>query len=328
MKKKLLFAYLAAVVTLSSCSNDATISVNQNLTKIDFDAYTNSSTKATIVSMNNFNDFVVYGYVTPKSYVGKTDLGSPYMDALVVSREDSNVPWIYEGEYYWPQDDSKIQLFGISPKNDLVSEYITSKDSYPSFKYIIGDVGKNQKDLIVSSLLDQVETETVKTLKLNFKHILSQINFSVKGEVAGLEYNVTKIELINIKNEGKFTFDTPLKIGNWSDVKGTATYVHNLENFVVDGVSLKPLEGEDRTMILMPQENTENAKIKVTYSIRDNGGKSLIFDGSKEVDLSSFVWAINTKTRYTLTLPVTADKIIFITTIDKWVDETVPIVIK
>ncbi|MBE9488613.1 MAG: fimbrillin family protein [Bacteroidetes bacterium] len=319
MKKTLLFASLLAIATFSSCSKNETLNVNKTQNEIGFNAYTNSPTKAEIISSTNFNEFNVYGYRTTDAYNGEGDL-IPYFKNLGITREDENRPWTHADKYYWPINDEKLQFFAISPLNELVTNYNISSESYPSFNYTIGTEGDNQKDLIVSNLLNQEKPNEGGEINLNFKHVLSQINFSLKGEVDNFEYKITKIELQYVKNSGKFTFDETS--GVWSDQAGTTTYTHNLTDFIIKGTTLTPLNDIDKTFILLPQTTTKNAKIKVTYSVIETATNTEIFNSSKEVNVSSTTWAKNSNIRYNLTLPVGGEEMTFTAEINDWNKET------
>ncbi|MBE9488015.1 MAG: fimbrillin family protein [Bacteroidetes bacterium] len=317
MNKHLLFNFLITILILSSCSKNETLNVNKTHNEISINAYLNSSTKANVINTVNFNNFVVYGYLTETTYSGTDLLGIPYIDALKVTREDNSQPWGHNNKYYWPIDNKKLQIFSISPKDDLISDYLTSETTYPTFKYSIGETSEIQKDLIASSLLNQVKPKNDGNLNLIFKHILSQINFSLKGEVKDLKYDVSKIELLNIKNKGTFKFDGTENIGSWSNINGETIYTHNLSDFIIEGTTTKALD-KDKAMILMPQENQKTAKIKITYSVINNIQNIKIFEGSKEVNLTSLDWSMNANTRYILTLPSGANKITYTTIINKW----------
>ncbi|MBE9487685.1 MAG: fimbrillin family protein, partial [Bacteroidetes bacterium] len=160
MKKNLFFAsFLMAMGIFTSCSKNETLSVNQVPNEISIRAYTSSPTKADIINTTNLKKFVVFGYQTETDYEGVGVLGTPYIDALAVTRKDDSENWSYDNNYYWPIDGKKIQTFAFSPKDELVSDYLTSETDYPSFKYIVGEAGSTQKDLVVSSLLNLVKPE-------------------------------------------------------------------------------------------------------------------------------------------------------------------------
>ncbi|MBE9488616.1 MAG: fimbrillin family protein [Bacteroidetes bacterium] len=317
MKKTLLFAIVVAMTTFSGCSKNEIVDTNRKTNEINFNAYTDSPTKAEIIDTKSFSDFNMYGYITTEEYLGTSDLGIEYINNLHLIKDDATKSWTHTDKYFWPINNEKLHFFAVSPANSLIYNYQTSVDSYPSFDYTIGNIGNTQKDFVVSSLLNQEQSINNGSANFNFKHSLSQICFSLKGEVNDFEYTVTSVKLINIKNKGTFTFNGTDKIGSWSNQSGSETYTHDLTDFVVDGTNPTPLAKEN-TMILMPQEDSENSKIEITYSVRQKLSGVEIFNGSKEVNLPSLNWAKNSNIRYILTLPVNGKKMTFSADVNIW----------
>ncbi|MBE9488615.1 MAG: fimbrillin family protein [Bacteroidetes bacterium] len=321
MKKTLLIAILMTMTTFLSCTKNEIVNINQT-DEIIFNAYTNSPTKAEIIDTKNFSEFNIYSYITADKYLGASDLGKAYINNSHYIKDDASKIWKHSDKYYWPINNEKIHFFAVSPLSNLISNYQTSINSYPSFDYTVEEKISTQKDLVISSLLNQTKYERDGNINLKFKHALSQINFSIKGEANNFKYKVTNIELLNIKNKGKFTFNSTEEFGTWNEQSGTAIYTLNLDNFIVDGIESKPLSKENETLILMPQKKTTNAKIKISYSIMQALTNTEIFKGDKEVDISSIIWDKNSNIRYTLTLPLDGNEITFDTEVSDWEDKT------
>ena len=66
-------------------------------------------------------------------------------------------------------------------------------------------------------------------VKLDFKHVLTQINFKLKGKDDGFTYKVTKITLSGINNTGNFTYVDPTEsvVGTWSNPSTSTSYQYN-----------------------------------------------------------------------------------------------------
>ncbi|MBE9488617.1 MAG: fimbrillin family protein [Bacteroidetes bacterium] len=318
MKKILHFAILMAMTTFLSCSKNEIVNINQKKSEINFNAYTKSSTITKNINTEKFSEFNVYGYTTTNNYLGNSSLEDMYIDNLHVIKDPTTNLWTNTNKYYWPTNNDKLHFFAISPLNTSVKNYQTSTDSYPSFDYTIEEKGDNQKDLIVSSLLNQTKPERDGNIYLEFKHALSQINFSLKGEENDFKYTITNIEIQNIKDKGKFTFNEEKETGTWRNQSGKTNYSHNLSDFVINGTTIKSVINNDKTFILMPQEDTRDAKIKVTYSVKEESTNNITFKGSKEVELSALTWVKNKKINYILTLPTNEKKITYQTEINNW----------
>lgn len=60
---------------------------------------------------------------------------------------------------------------------------------------------------------------------MEFKHILSQLQFKVKNENKNLTYTIAGIRIVNAANKGSFTFNTETRQGSWLDqTEGKVTY--------------------------------------------------------------------------------------------------------
>ncbi|MBE9487599.1 MAG: fimbrillin family protein [Bacteroidetes bacterium] len=315
MKKTLLFAIILATATFLSCSKDDS-SIDNYKKEIVFNAYTNSLSKAEVVTDPNFLEFNVYSYKTDGAY-SPSIASNIDMDNVEFSRENSKEDWKHEGNYFWPTESiEKLQFFAFSPVDNVSYSFL--ENSYPTFEYKINSNVSEQKDLVVSSLLDQEQSTNDGKIDLFFNHVLSQINFSLKGEKEGFDYTVTKIELKKIKNTGTFTFNATS--GEWIDGSGYDDYAFNLtSDNVVNGKTPISLSGVEKTMILMPQKTDKGAKIKITYSVKQISTGTELFNGFQEKYLSSIVWKKNTKTNYNITLPVgCSDDLTFEVKISPW----------
>ncbi len=180
---------------------------------------------------------------------------------------------------------------------------------------------------------------------LNFRHALSQIVFKAKNTSNNLYVVIDGVSVANVKNKGTFTFDTDTK-ENWQDhddsyvapaegnedkndenhnnnagswdantLEGSATYevTFSQKTIVNDAevVTLTDDEGDMLTdaLLLMPQSNTTEAKLKVRCSIYNMAGDSYVSGdvaifGEKGtaylvIDLKEFSWEPGNKYIYT-----------------------------
>ncbi|MBE9487940.1 MAG: fimbrillin family protein [Bacteroidetes bacterium] len=316
MKKTLLIASIVAMTSFSSCSKDEIVSVNQDSNKMEFNAYAGSATKAIVTVKENFQSFNLYGFQTTEEFSGNAPLTDAYINNELFTKENSSSPWEHEKEFFWSvEPNDRMQFFGVSEPITLVTT-----GNYPSFGYAIDVDLTKQEDFMVSVLLNQTKPANDAKVSLDFDHVLSQINFSLKGESTGFNYAVTKIELLDVNSQGIYTFNNDESLGAWSEQKEVLSYGFDLSNVVVDGTNVTEIN--DKIMMLLPQTLPADAKIKVTYSVKQEGRDSKIFDGSKEISLASREWENNTRTRYTLTLPTGAKEMTFDTNIGNWEYDT------
>ena len=319
MKKILLVAVAALAIT--SCSQNEEFENPNQKAEINFSTIVSKATRAselTTDSLKKSDGFQVYAYNTGQD-VMKADLslaGKEFMNGVLLKWNETDKNWGMNpaGPYYWPLDE-KIQFFAYSPVSGVTYTAPTGS-GYPSFNYTIGDVA-SQKDLVVAYANDQTKPNTPNTpVELTFKHILTQINFKLKGSDADYTYTVTEISLSDIQNKGTFTYDEPSKIGAWSSTSGTGTYVYAATYSDFTNTADLTIATGDNGLMLMPQALLETAKIKITYSTKKDNKK--YFDGTKEVSLKDIVWNAGDKILYTLSLPSGAEEVTFKSTVGSW----------
>ncbi|MBE9487941.1 MAG: fimbrillin family protein [Bacteroidetes bacterium] len=322
MKKTLLFATMLAMATFSSCMKDKEIvGVTHDTDAISFNAVMNLSTKANVTDEYfYFNSFGVFSYQTTENYSGETDLGIAKMNNIAVSKEAWS-EWSFEGSYFWPKITEKMHFFAVSPIQD-VAFVKTSAVKFPNFEYAVKNSVSEQEDLLASSSLNQTKKTNSGVVKLDFRHILSQINLSFKGDEEGFVYTVKKVEIKNIKSNGIYTFSDN-NSGSWSDSETSSKtdYEFLLDNFTVSNV-IKEINDKEKSLILMPQTTADDAKIVVTYSVIQSESNTEVFDGTKEIDISGKTWTKNSNVCYELTLPSCGKSIAFNVSISEWDSQT------
>lgn len=90
-------------------------------------------------------------------------------------------------------------------KGDLTNITYTAPtgNAYPKLNFTVEDDAFNQVDLIAA----KVEGITSPEIVIPFRHILSQINFGVKG-IDGHQIIVSNIRITNVENKGSFDYKT------------------------------------------------------------------------------------------------------------------------
>ena len=330
MKKLFLFAAIA-ILGLASCT-DEQIEGNKNdpSKKIQF---------KTIIGKNNFlkateltttglqtSGFTVTALNTELLDFGGTNPYTSYINQLPVTWNSTSSTWTYTGAYYWPEGGHKLSFFAYGGDAVTSSSWAATTPSFPSFSYTIKPDAGTQKDLVAAMQLNK--TDMTDALALDFKHILTQINFSIKGQVSALKYIVKKIEIIGAKNSGTYTYNAGT--GVWTAQAGTVNYTYfdgsTTPTTIASGTntftSFGTGEGTGTTaLMLMPQDNT-GVKIKVTYDIQNTGGSYVKQGKVAEYTFASGTWNLGTKIRYNITLPVATHIISLSATVSDWNAET------
>lgn len=321
MKKKKVLAGIAILVIVSSCTNHEIVQV-ENQACIDFKAYTWAPTKAPEMEGSTLLDFKVAAFKTGGAWSEKVD-PYLYMENTSVTRDDKDSEWHYAGNYYWPVSEDKLHFFAVSP-NSVNDIELNSGADYPSFSYIVEDEVALQEDVIVANKIDQTKASAGGQVILDFKHILTQVNFSFTGAETGYTYRVNSVKVENVYNEGTFTYNN-LTTGTWEVSTGTdVDYTYPLKSqsnpLVINGTEIVDAQATNGALMLMPQNSIPDhtLQVTITYTVTDNRGDILIFNGEKNAGLDGDQWAPGQKIRYTVKLPLGADKITFTTNVSPW----------
>lgn len=327
--KKILLA-VATVLAITSCSQNEEFENAAQKAEVNFTTVVSKAVRASelkTADLRTNGGFKVFAYNTEVAdmAVGSI-LNTTFMDDVTVEWKTSKWEMDSENPFYWPLTD-KIQFFSYSPITNV--NYIKPdglKTGYPSFTYSVADNVANQEDLVVAYAKNQTKPTVSSTpVNLNFKHILAQINFKLKGKDAGFTYNVKKITLSNINKTGTFTYGDPeVAIGTWPTSSESTSYEYSAVYTEFSNTSESIIATGDNGLMLIPQTLGETAKITIEYSTKNISTSKGTFDGTKEVSLKDIVWAVGDKILYTLSLPSGAESVTFTPEVDNWNAETKP----
>lgn len=293
--KKILLAVTAALAITSCSQNEELENVGQNA-EISFGTIVRNSTRANILTTDNMQTFTVSGYQTDAEMAEGTKLTTGFIDELKVEKKDAK--WVYEGDtFYWPYS-GKVQFFGTSPAQSLNINVA----GYPTFDYTIKDVSA-QEDLVAANLINKDKTSG--ELILPFQHLLTQVNFSIKGDTPGFTYTVTSIVLTDLQDKATFKFDGTNAVGAWQGATTSSAnikYEHTGSFTVIpetDKEVVTNLEAVGKALfMLMPQE-ASSVKLAITYTAVKGTQKG--FSGTKNVTLAG-TWTMGHSIRYILKL--------------------------
>lgn len=317
--KKILLAAVAALAIVG-CSQNEEIEKAGEKAEINFTTVVKGSTKALITTTENFSTFTVCGYKTSGDMSTETQLVAGFMD----NEEFTGGPdWTHSTTFYWPISGS-VQFFATSPQQSL-----TLPKGYPAFTYSINDDIKLQEDLVAASVTNKNKESG--DIVLPFKHLLTQVNFTIKGNTPDFTYKVSKIILKGVKKTGTFKFsDGTTSVGEWTLDAATADYTYTPDSPVTvvtatDGTGEKSFETSGNALfMLMPQDlSGGNIALDITYTAAPtNKVTEYTFNDTKTVTLKG-AWNQATNIRYTLELTSDATPIKFGTpSVGGWTDET------
>lgn len=336
--KKLFLLVAFAALGLASCT-DEQIEDQTQKDGIQFKTMVgmNSIFKSTELNNTAFTEFWVSAYRTASDLdYDSTRTLIPYIDNLrVVKINQVTNEWNYTGNYYWPLS-QKLNFFAHNAGASSVMP-TTQFTNFPSFVFTQDFTSATtQKDVVIARALNQTQMAT--PVALTFNHVLTQINFSLKGADDGPEYVIKKIEVLGIRETGTFRFrDTlyymwntagsPVKAYTYFDAganpgRSISTSLVSFGNG--SGVASAPLVGNEALMII-PQDG-ENLTIRVTYDVV-NQGVTLAADAVATTLLTGERLNVGKKVRYNLTIPtpsgVATNRITFTGTVSDWNTEVI-----
>ncbi len=249
--------------------------------------------------------------------------------------------WEPSSVYFWPKN-GKLTFSAFYPADAKVS--VDARQGITISQYTVADA-TDQVDLMFSNrafdktsstATDGTAGKVYDGVDLVFNHALAAADFQVKtaadyGENA---IKISKIEIIDAFKTGDFAegytegTKTENPTAKWSNQNTAATYTVldlNLTNGVVPTTTTAQT-GE--TCILLPQDFSDNVKVKVTYGIKYlNGGATnylvqtaeFPLKGTKDTnDATISGWEMGKWYHYTLTFSL--DTVYFAPSVTDWED--------
>lgn len=304
--KKILFAAMAALAITSCTQNeiDGIDNEKQDPRKEIKFGYT-AVTRATAITTPTLGNFTVNAYANEAGTYSPTGAITIIDNGYFIRSANE---WGSTNKYYWPTN-KKVHFFGYNAKSDSAT-FVKEDAGYPTLQYEVATDVNKQYDLLVAKLENQTYNPTSNKISLGFKHALTQVVFSLKGDDANVTYTVQSIAIKGIYKNGTYNYETEAwgnqttkETTGYTATPGTAITVNGTTeaNFSTDN---------NTTFILMPQTIPADAKITVTYSakITLNGTETEIHPASTPIDVDlTGTWAAGSKMAYTLIL--SGDKI-------------------
>ena len=316
--KKILFLAMAAAAMVSCSQNEEFENAGQQA-EVKFGTVVKAGTKAAITTNDNFSEFAVTAYRTTGTMAEVAQLSTVFMPNIAVKQNAGKTAWEYTGTYYWPLTD-KIQFFATAPAQTLAAGA-----KYPKFDYTIKEVA-TQEDLVAANLIDKVKNDG--EIIFPFQHLLTQVNFTIKGATPDFTYTVSKLVIKGAKDKGTFTFDGTANVGGWNDQVASEPapiYTHEASVSVAPTTALPDTEVKLETtgnalFMLMPQDLT-SVTLDITYTAAPTDSPSdYTYNNTKTVNLTG-TWGMAQNIRYTLALTTDASPVKFGTPeVGGWID--------
>lgn len=256
------FVAMASIVTFTSCSQDDDAPTS-GLTSKDIISYNVGignalSTRATAITPSNYNELMKNFVVT--AVTDTTNLSNNLFQNYYFGNFSSPSLFTNKGSgwlgetYYWPADSTeKLSFYAFSPAQDT---YNVQNILQWKVLTLTADADASKQVDYMSAYVPAVNKYTNNgTVKLNFKHLMSQVRFAVdKSSIKkGYQISVNGITIRNIKN--KFFYDivrhkavTPEGYGPVGAFEENAS----THNFVAPITAVNNLVNEKGTIDLTP----------------------------------------------------------------------------
>lgn len=252
---KTIFMMAAAAITLASCSSDETTDVAKS-SQISFTAKVGKNSRGAETTTLNLDKMWVTGYDI-------TDAAAPtvYFDDQVFNKtaDAQSTQFIPERPWYW-QTGKSYKFIGIHPAKTDWMGTLNIEANNVSYTAEIPTAIADQKDLIIDAVKGQANSDAETGVKMEFKHILSQLQFKVKNTNQHLTYHIAGIRIVNAANKGSFTFNTETRQGTWAEqTEGKVTYEMLFKDpieLVTTGQTEAFLTPENSGAMIVPQKLT------------------------------------------------------------------------
>ena len=266
---------LASMALLSGCSDNELASVETSQkTPIGFHTVgSQMSSRAEIITPSNLKDkdFNVYAFTSNEDgsdgtlFMGNNDDAQGY-NGINISYKGGKWDYTTTGElYYWPNE-TLLNFYAVSPATTHLFSWQISASKKEIHYVCYDEYGAEGNPSYVDVMYAIAPKQTQKTnsgiVKLQFRHITSQVVFKAKKQLSNMNVEIESIVLHNLKNSAIFTIPTTDKAPAQEDW----TYNNNLYtsngHTVIKGASINVGTTEtdisiDKPMLLIPQTLTK-----------------------------------------------------------------------
>jgi hypothetical protein len=315
--------------------------------EIGFRAYNFKQTKAPIegafygTDAPNFKVFAALvregnyltNFASSESYFS-TEVAYDGADAYKIWR-----PWTGNAfiKYYWPMSGS-LTFVAVSPAT-AESAFADTTATLTVTDFSSSTTVAEQADLMYSKIADADNLTANTTSYPNsskqgvpvvFNHALAQVRFmAVNNDHPANTVQIDKIQITNVANKGTLTVVKDVVATNATDgsVDGWKTTTIDDATFVSlssDSVLNDAEQELGLPIMIIPQTLADDIMLEVTYTMTHINGEN-VPDTQKTVSkkLSEIVGAtLNANKKYTITLKIGADEILFSPSIVEWSETT------
>ena len=233
LKGLFLASFLGMIV--AGCSNEEVEEVlvsqaEQNAIGFNVLNSVSTSTRATLINSSNLtaNKFAVWALTNDNTF---------FMGDAVTSGSTSNLggvqiqyntsAWAYSNAddmAYWPTTANPLNFYAVSPVNGTLNYTWNVEGANKTIVYTTNDEYSNATindnvDAMYAVKLGQISTSNSGKVKMQFRHILSNVAFKATTEYESITVEIDSMKLHNVAMGGTFTIPTnenkPTRADNW-----------------------------------------------------------------------------------------------------------------
>lgn len=291
--KKSLFMLGAAIVALSSCTQDEVLNVNENRV-ISFESHVNKSTRAVTETTSALQDFFVFGYYG----AGATNV---FNNVAVADDVQTTVLWTAASDYYFAAY-ATANTFSVKKNNVTFAEG----------KLTFADYAVTDTEDLVAAVTPKIDNSsmTQSTVDLDFKHMLSKVAFELTNSSSQYKMRVADITF-NVNTKGKCVYDgTNVVWSEWS-TPAALTYA---------GATIDETKKYSVEHLVIPTAIPGDLKVNISVEFLD-GANVVSQKTFNDVELAKTVthWLPGTVYKYTAAINATTANITFnVKTVAGW----------
>lgn len=233
----------ATAIALSSCSSEETKDVAKS-SNITFRSTVGLNSRGTEVTTDNLKNIWVSAWAGDNEVFG----GEQFTKKTGTTEFRSvNGPW------YWEKDkDYTFMAFATGKEDKANLNPTVNKDNISLTAYTPNATLAEQLDLLVAQGTGSKVNNQTTGVKLDFDHILSQIQIKVKNTNANLKYVIKGVRITNVQGTGTYTFKPGEAVNKhvWNNQTYTNQYVFT------DGVEINLNDQNQNVTDLLVGDNS------------------------------------------------------------------------
>lgn len=229
--KRILMGFAALTLILTGCQKSEVTDTIQGDGALKFGLYQGTSTRAAEWTNENLKTEATGTPIPLYAYKGaQSGAKMLYFEEELTWDSPESDKWNTKMPRFLPQSD-KLQFYAYYPTTGVtLYKHNLTANSYPTFRYTIQDNGTTT-DLIAAAVNDHNGTNVI----IPMRHILSQINFGVKGYY-GAQIEIKNIRINQVFSAGTFTMDnTDASTWVWSSQDTEDDYDYIFPTFTTPG---------------------------------------------------------------------------------------------